>query len=136
MRIYHVQGGFRIMAGNPSSPLFFVDFIGEHETSWGGTIEGKIFKYAKDARAALDEIRKRGLPSEIEDPKEALRLLGGITVRTKQRRLLRRVLEETINVRKAVPLGVPLPENSIYREPEREPIDRLAASMFWGAPKR
>jgi hypothetical protein len=30
---------------------------------------------------------------------------------------------------------IPFGKNKIYNEPDRDPVDRQAASMFWGAPK-
>ena len=43
---------------------------------------------------------------------------------------------QALEQRKAVALSMPLPANRIYQEPDREPVDRLAASMFFGEQRK
>ena len=142
MKIKHAPtGGFRIVATNGS---FFVALHGDAGSTWGEIADAKIFDVARDARAARNELLKRGLPMEIDQPtayllsqlsaedlKKRNRAMFRKRLCQKHERIKQQISKATVEVRKAVPLGAPLPSNKVYQEPDREPIDRLAASMFW-----
>ena len=64
-----------------------------------------------------------------------LKALSARLVEKNREELAHRTKASEFFLRRESPQGTPLPHNKIYDEPDREPVDKLAASMFWGSPK-
>jgi hypothetical protein len=148
MKIKHVKNGFRIQAISNGNVSFFVALVGDNGSTWGGVVEGKIFATAQEARYTFKELVARGVPlsvdciedgtqreQRVKEQQKSDRNKFRARLCRKQERLKHKIAKETIAVRRNTSLGMPLPPNRIYEEPDREPVDKLAASMFWGAKK-